>query len=233
MVRRFIDEGACVLAGDIDIDGARALVQQLGDRAIARKMDVADQEEFAAAINAALGEWGKLDILVNNAAVSFPVAPLQTTTDGEFDRLINVNLRGVWLGCKLAYPHLKETRGCVLNISSMAGITGQQDHAVYAATKGAVNALTKSTAVDWGADRIRINALSPAGVWTDALHRWCDEHPDAEQIRGYLDRLHSLGYCPQPDEIATVAAFLCSDDAKFMTGAIVPVSGGSECGYRL
>ena len=143
IVRRFVDEGARVLAGDVDIDRAQALVEQLGDRAIAHKMDVANEDEFSAAIHAVRRQWNQLDILVNNAAVTFPVAPLQTTTNDEFDRLVNVNLRGVWLGCKLAYPHLKQSRGCVLNISSMAGVTGQQDHAMYAATKGAVNMLTK------------------------------------------------------------------------------------------
>ena len=137
------------------------------------------------------------------------------------------------MGMKFAYPLLKETQVCVLNISSMAGVTGQERHAAYAATKGGINTLTKSAAVDWGPQRVRVNALCPAGVWTDALRVWCEEQPDKQEAEQYHDRIHSLGYCPGPEEMATVAVFLCSDEAKFMTGAIVPVSGGSECGYKL
>jgi NAD(P)-dependent dehydrogenase (short-subunit alcohol dehydrogenase family) len=115
----------------------------------------------------------------------------------------------------------------------MAGVTGQERHAVYGATKGAINALTKCTAVDWGRDGIRVNAICPAGVWTDTLRRWMKVQPDAAGIESYLNKIHSLGYCPEPEEIASVAAFLCCDEAKFVTGCVMPVSGGSECGYNV
>ena len=108
--------------------------------------------------------WGRLDILVNNAGITLPAESVENTTLDDFEQYINVNLRSVFLGCKLAHPFLKASRGCVLNISSMAGITGQERHAVYGATKGAINALTRCAAVDWGRDGIRINALCPAGV---------------------------------------------------------------------
>ena len=110
---------------------------------------------------------------------------------------------------------------------------GQERHAIYGATKGAINALTKCVAVDWGRDGIRVNALCPAGVWTDTLHRWVQEAPNAAEMGSYLQQIHALGYCPQPDEIADVAAFLCSDDARFVTGCILPVTGGGDCGYRV
>jgi NAD(P)-dependent dehydrogenase (short-subunit alcohol dehydrogenase family) len=158
---------------------------------------------------------------------------VQDTTLDQFEQLVDVNFRSVFLGCKLSYPHLKAARGCVLNISSMAGVTGQERHAVYGATKGAINALTKCTAVDWGRDGIRVNAICPAGVWTDTLRRWMKVQPDAAGIESYLNKIHSLGYCPEPEEIASVAAFLCCDEAKFVTGCVMPVSGGSECGYNV
>ena len=170
---------------------------------------------------------------MNNAGIALPAMPVQETSIEQFEQLIDVNLRSVFLGCKLAYPHLMATRGCVLNISSMAGVTGQERHAVYGATKGAINALTKCTAVDWGRDRIRINALCPAGVWTDTLREWIKQQSDAAAINEYLNRIHALGYCAEPEEIAAAAAFLCSDDARFVTGCIMPVSGGSECGYNV
>jgi NAD(P)-dependent dehydrogenase (short-subunit alcohol dehydrogenase family) len=196
-------------------------------------LDVSDERSFATAIDASLKKWGKLDILVNNAGIVFPAEPVQNTTNEDFDKLINVNFRGTFHGMKLAYPHLKATKGCVLNISSMSAVTGQERHAVYGGTKGAINALTKCAAVDWGKDGIRVNALCPTGVWTDALRAWSEVQPNKAEIVSYLDRIHSLGYCPGPEEIASVASFLCSDDAKFVTGCIMPVSGGSDCGYKL
>jgi len=233
IVRRFVSEGAHVLVGDRDQARGDALCAQLGDAAAFQGLEVADAVSFTAAINRAVSLWGRLDILVNNAGVGLPAATVQDTTLEQFEELMDVNVRSVFLGSKLAYPHLKASRGCVLNISSMAGITGQERHAVYGATKGAINALTKCTAVDWGRDGIRINALCPAGVWTDTLRAWMKAQPDPTGIQTYLQKIHALGYCPEPEEIATVAAFLCSDEAKFITGCVMPVSGGSECGYNV
>lgn len=233
IVRRFVAEGAQVLVGDRDQPRGEALCNELRGRAVFHGLDVADAASFADIIAAAAGAWGRLDILVNNAGIALPAAPVQDTTLDQFEQLVDVNLRSVFLGCKFAYPHLKASRGCVLNLSSMAGVTGQERHAVYGATKGALNALTKCAAVDWGRDGIRINALCPAGVWTDTLRAWMKAQPDSANIERYLRQIHALGYCPEPEEIASVAAFLCSDEAKFITGCILPVSGGSECGYNV
>jgi meso-butanediol dehydrogenase / (S,S)-butanediol dehydrogenase / diacetyl reductase len=233
IVRRLVAEGARVLVGDRDQPQGGALCAPLDGRALFQEMDVADMASFAEAIKRVLAVWGRIDILVNNAGIALPAVPVQETSLDQFEQLVDVNLRSVFLGCKLAYPHLKMSSGCVLNISSMSGITGQERHAVYGATKGAINALTKCVAVDWGRDGIRINALCPAGVWTDTLRAWMKVQPDAASIQNYLREIHALGYCPEPEEIATVAAFLCSDEAKFITGCIMPVSGGSECGYNV
>lgn len=232
-VRRFAAEGAKVLIGDINRVRGESLATELKPSAVYHHVDVSDEPSFAAAIAEAVQLWGQLDILVNNAGVALPAKPVQTTTSEEFDRLIGVNLKSVFFGSRLAYPHLQKTRGCILNISSMAGITGQNDHAVYGATKGGINALTKCMAADWGKERIRVNALCPTGVWTETLREWMKEQAAPEAIEGYLKRIHSLDYCPEPDEVASVAAFLCSDDARFVTGCLMPVSGGSECGYKL
>ncbi len=232
-VQRFIQDGARVAIGDIDPTHGQALADTLGDRAMYCPLDVTKEASFVQMLHDVDSQWQQIDILVNNAGVVFPAEPVQMTTTENFDRLIDVNLRGAFHGCKLIYPYLKKTQGCVLNISSMSGVTGQANHAVYSATKGAINALTKSAATDWGPEKIRVNALCPTGVWTDAMSEWCQEQPNASEIKDYLNRIHSLGYCPQPDEIASVAVFLCSDDASFVTGCVMPVSGGSECGYKL
>jgi NAD(P)-dependent dehydrogenase (short-subunit alcohol dehydrogenase family) len=232
IVERLVAEGCRVLIGDLDRARGEALARELGDNAVFHPLDVTNAESFAGAIARVEQLWGKLDVLVNNAGVALPAIPLEETSLEQFDQFIDVNLRSVYLGCKLAHRLLKVSRGCVLNISSMAGVTGQERHAVYGATKGAINALTKCAAVDWGRDRIRINALCPAGVWTDTLREWITQQPDPAGINDYLKRIHALGYCPEADEIASAAAFLCSDDAKFITGCVMPVSGGSECGYK-
>jgi NAD(P)-dependent dehydrogenase (short-subunit alcohol dehydrogenase family) len=233
IVRRFVAEGARVLVGDRDQPRGDALCAELGAAAVFHGLDVADAASFADAIQAVIALWGRLDILVNNAGIALPAATVQDTNLDQFEQLVDVNLRSVFLGCKLAHPHLNASHGCVLNISSMAGVTGQERHAVYGATKGAINALTKCAAVDWGREGIRINALCPAGVWTDTLRVWMQAQPDAAGIETYLKQIHALGYCPEPEEIASVAAFLCSDEARFITGCILPVSGGSECGYNV
>lgn len=233
IVRRLAREGCRVLIADLDPRPGESLAMEFPGLIRVRQADVAQEQDVAAVIADAVAAWGRLDILVNNAGLALPAAPVEETSLAEFDQLIGVNLRSAFLGCKLAYPELLKSRGCVLNISSMAGLTGQERHAIYGATKGALNALTKCMAIDWGRAGIRVNALCPAGVWTDTLRRWVDASPNAAEMGTYLAQIHALGYCPEPTEIADVAAFLCSDDARFVTGCILPVTGGGDCGYRV
>ena len=233
IARKLAAEGATVCAADVNMAGVEDLCAALSSRHRALHLDVSSEDSFASAIGRVIEQFGRLDILVNNAGIVSPAVPVQDTSMEAFDSFVAVNLRGVFLGCRLAYPYLRLTRGCVLNISSMAGINGQASHAVYAATKGAINALTKSVATDWGPDGIRINALCPMGVWTDGFREWMAEQADPKGIEEYLKRIHALNYCPEAAEIASVAAFLCGDEARFVTGCLMPVSGGGECGYRL
>jgi NAD(P)-dependent dehydrogenase (short-subunit alcohol dehydrogenase family) len=114
----------------------------------------------------------------------------------------------------------------------MVGLIGQGIHAAYSATKGAMITLTKSMALDYAPYGVRVNAICPAGVWTPMLEQWCADQPDPGRIRDYLDGIHALGWCPKGDVIADAAVFLLSEKARFMTGVILPVSGGAELGYR-
>ena len=114
----------------------------------------------------------------------------------------------------------------------MVGLIGQASHAAYAATKGAMIALTKCMALDYAPFGIRVNAVCPAGVWTPMLETWAAEQPDPASIHTYLDEIHALGYCPHGDVIGDAAVFLLSERARFITGCILPVSGGAELGYR-
>ena len=114
----------------------------------------------------------------------------------------------------------------------MVGTIGQENHAAYVATKGGMSALTKAMALDYAPFGIRVNAICPAGVWTPMLRQWAKQQPNPEAIENYLDNIHALGYCPEGDVIADVAVFLVSEAARFITGCIMPVSGGAELGYK-
>ena len=233
IAKAFLAEGAHVVIAARRELVLRDAANQLGHDCGFAVMDLGDPQQVEAAIASAVKQLGGLDILVNNAAITSPSKTVETTSLEELQALLDVNLRGSFWAMQKAYPYLKESKGNVLNLSSMAGVSGQAQHAAYAMTKGGLNALTKSAAVDWGADGIRVNALCPAGTWTPALRRWCGEQKNPAEVEADLDRLHVLGFCPEADDVAPVALFLCSSDARFVTGHVQHVSGGSECGYRL
>jgi NAD(P)-dependent dehydrogenase (short-subunit alcohol dehydrogenase family) len=133
---------------------------------------------------------------------------------------------------RYGFAPLQTSKGCILNTSSLVGVIGQEIHAAYTATKGGMNALTKSMALDYAKYGLRVNAICPAGVWTPMLREWCKEQPDPSSIERYLDEIHPLGYCPESDTVADACVFLLSDKARFITGHIMHVSGGAELGYR-
>jgi NAD(P)-dependent dehydrogenase (short-subunit alcohol dehydrogenase family) len=226
LVTAFLENGARVLAADVVPTPSTQAEHSRFVRA-----DVSREEDVQNLVARALESFGALDILVNNAAVLTPAASVEKTSPAQFDRLVAVNLRGAFLMCKHAFTHLQKSRGCILNVSSMAGVHGEKEHAVYAATKGALNALTQSMAIDWGADGIRVNALCPSSVLTPNVDAMIEQLPNAPEVIELRKNINALGWTATPPQIAAVAVFLCSPQAAFMTGAIVPVSGGSECGY--
>lgn len=225
-------EGAIVAVIDKDAAALQALKTQLGADHLLLTADLLDSAAIATAINTVLQTYGKLDAIHNNAGIASPAKPLHETTDEEWELLMNVNIRGIYYTTRHGIAALKASRGCILNTSSLVGEIGQENHAAYAGSKGAVNALTKAMALDYAPDGIRVNAVAPAGVWTPMLRQWNKEQPDPARMEQYLDNIHALGYCPEATEIASVCAFLLSDNARFVTGCIMPVSGGAELGYK-
>jgi meso-butanediol dehydrogenase/(S,S)-butanediol dehydrogenase/diacetyl reductase len=225
-------EGASVVVADVDLDQARRTAAEIGAAAIAVACDVADGPSVERAVEAALGRFGRIDAVHNNAGISAPSKPLDETSEHEWDRLMAVNLKSVFWTTRAALPALKQSRGTILNTASMVGLIGQANHAVYSASKGAMITLTKSMALDYAPLGIRVNAVCPAGVWTPMLEQWAAEQPDPAGIHQYLDQIHALGYCPHGDVIGDAAVFLLSERARFITGCILPVSGGAELGYR-
>jgi NAD(P)-dependent dehydrogenase (short-subunit alcohol dehydrogenase family) len=225
-------EGARVAVADINLAGAEETAALTKSNAFAVPCNVADGASVETALALARNHFGRLDAVHNNAGIPSPSKTLDETLEHEWDTLMNVNLKSIYWTTKYALPALKETRGVILNTASMVGLIGQSIHAAYTATKGAMIALTKSMALDYAPFGIRVNAVCPAGVWTASLEQWCKEQPDPATIRTYLDQIHALGYCPHGDVIADAAVFLLSDRSRFLTGCILPVSGGAELGYR-
>ena len=231
--RAYLREGARVAIADVDHEQTEKAVQELGAAAFGVSCDVADGASVTKAVAKVLAEFGVIDAVHNNAGISMPSKPLHLTEEEEWDRLLCVNLKSVFWTAKACYTSLKASRGSILNTASMVGVMGQSNHAAYVATKGGMISLTKAMALDYAADGIRVNAVCPAGVWTPMLRQWATEQENPAEIESYLDRIHPLGYCPGGDVIADASVFLLSPAARFITGCILPVSGGAELGYRL
>ncbi|HTN20255.1 MAG TPA: SDR family oxidoreductase [Pelobium sp.] len=196
------------------------------------KADVSNFHEIQNAIDFTVKEFGKINVIHNNSGISNPSKAVHETSEEEWQRIFDVNVKGIFNTTKAGLSELVKTAGNILNTSSLVGEIGQEIHAAYAASKGAVNALTKSMALDYAENHIRVNAVAPAGVWTPMLRAWSEQQPDTNSIEKYLNQIHTLGYCPDGDVIADACVFLISEQARFITGCVLPVSGGAELGYR-
>jgi NAD(P)-dependent dehydrogenase (short-subunit alcohol dehydrogenase family) len=228
----YVREGAAVAVLDRDGEKAAQVVAALGSDCMAVQADVGEGSAVKSAIDAVLARYGKLDAVHNNAGIASPSKPLDQTTEPEWDELMRVNVKSVFWTTRFSLDALVNAEGSILNTASMVGSIGQDNHAAYVASKGALIALTKAMALDYAPKRIRVNAICPAGVWTPMLEKWCSEQPEPGRIRQYLDDIHLLSACPHGDVIADAAVFLLSQRARFITGCILPVSGGAELGYR-
>lgn len=225
------EEGVVVIL-DSNLGAAQRTAADLGNPDSALFADVSDGASVQAALAAVLGKFGHINAIHNNAGIASPSKPLHETSEEEWDQLQRTNVKSVYWTTRYGFQALAASKGVILNTASVVGLIGQQDHAAYVSTKGAMISLTKAMAADYAKFSIRVNAICPAGVWTPMLERWCAEQPDPESIRTYLDDIHLLGACPRGDVIADAAVFLLSSKARFITGCILPVSGGAEIGYR-
>jgi NAD(P)-dependent dehydrogenase (short-subunit alcohol dehydrogenase family) len=231
--RSYAREGAIVAIFSNNTGANQRAIATLGDVHLALNGDVSKEDDVQHAIETTLKQYGRIDAIHNNAGIAHPSKPLHETSSQEWDNLMNVNLKGIYHTIRFGFEALKASAGSILNTSSMVGEIGQELHAAYTATKGGVNALTKSMALDYARFNIRVNAVSPAGVWTPMLRKWQQEQPEEMGVKEYLDLIHPLGYCPNGDVVADACVFLLSEKARFITGCILPVSGGAELGYRV
>jgi NAD(P)-dependent dehydrogenase (short-subunit alcohol dehydrogenase family) len=226
--KEFAKEGAQVVVADINLAGAQETVKQIetaGGVALAVKTDVAVAESVQALVEQTLHSFGRINVLFNNAAIQVNKTVEDTTVE-EWNREIGINLGGVFLCSKLFMPHLRNTKGCIINMASVNGFFVEPMCAGYCATKGAIIALTKAMAIDHGKEGIRVNCICPGYIDAGLAWEYFEVQPNPAQARAAAGKLHALGRIGQPEEVGRVAVFLASEDASFMTGASIPVSGG-------
>lgn len=232
---RLAAEGAHVAVFDILDDDGNRLVEELNAMPTKGKpsrywhVDVASEKSVKAAIDGVADYFGAVDVLVNNAGIAGINKPTHEVTEEEWDRVQAVNVKGVFFATKHAIPHLKRARGgSIINLSSIYGLVGAPDVPPYHASKGAVTLMSKTDAMIYAGDRIRVNSVHPGYIWTPMVeHHLRDSGAtDLEASRREVGLLHPLGHMGEPDDIAWGVVYLASDESKFITGAELVIDGG-------
>lgn len=231
----FAGQGARVVAADINLGAAEetaALAAENakagGGTAVGRTVDVTQSASVKSLMDGIKSEFSALDILVNNAGVSH-VGNVETTTEADFERLFQVNVKGVYLCTQSAIQHmLAQGRGVILNMASIASLIGVADRFAYSMTKGAVLTMTYSTAIDYVSRNIRCNAICPARIHTPFVDGFIARtYPGKEaEVFEKLSRYQPVGRMGKPEEVAALAVYLCSEESSFVTGAAYPLDGG-------
>jgi meso-butanediol dehydrogenase/(S,S)-butanediol dehydrogenase/diacetyl reductase len=226
---RLASEGAHVFCCDVDEKGlaeAVAAITAAGGTAVAHRLDVSDPAACRAAVAACASRFGKLDVLCNIAGVltwnHFP-----DISEATWNRVLAINLSGVFFLSQAAIPHLLETRGVIVNMASTAALRGQAYTAPYAASKAAVASLTRSLAVEYAKHGLRVVALAPGGVRTALTEQ--TQFPDGADM-SLIQKLMPLMTLAEPEEIAAAVAFLASDEARYINGAVLPIDGAQTAG---
>ena len=221
----FSSEGAKVVLGDIlDSEGLAVTseINESGGEALYVHLDVTSKDDWGSAVKQTLENFGGLDILVNNAGISQRKLVHETTVD-EWDRVQDINSKGVFLGTKAVIPAMRAAGGgSIVNISSIAGIVGLTSSASYSASKGAVRLLTKSTAVQYGPERIRCNSVHPGFIDTEMNRAWLED----EEIRAERLKMTPLNMFANSHDVALAVLYLSSDESRYVTGAELVIDGG-------
>lgn len=229
----FARQGAkVVIVGRDESKGKKALdeLRRVGE-AVYFKVDVSDSQQVRRMVDDTLQRYGRIDILINNAAVC-PPGDVVTTTEADWDQVIDVNLKGVFLCSKYTIPHMqKNGGGAIVNIGSINSLMAMENEAAYDASKGGVLMLTKATALDFAKSNIRVNCICPGAIETPMLTSSLNTARDPKAARDSLIQKHPLRRAGTPEEIAQAALFLATDESSFITGATIPVDGGILAGW--
>jgi NAD(P)-dependent dehydrogenase (short-subunit alcohol dehydrogenase family) len=224
------EEGADVAVFDLHDDSGEALAAELSSRGVRSRywhVNVTSEANVRGAIDEAVAHLGRLDVLVNNAGIAGVSKPTHEITEAEWDLVQAINVKGVFFGVKHGIPHLKRAGGgSIINLSSIYGIVGAPDLPPYHASKGAVRLMTKTDALLYAPDRIRVNSVHPGFIWTPLVEDFLQSQGDVAAGRKALNDLHPLGHVGEPDDIAMGVVYLASDEAKFVTGAELVIDGG-------
>ncbi|MDA4112375.1 MAG: SDR family oxidoreductase [Thaumarchaeota archaeon] len=222
----FAKYGAKVIVADIDEKGAietvgRIKASRLGE-AIFEKTDVSNSRDTEACVRASVEKFGRLDCLFSNAGIN-PTGTVEDTSEELWERVLSINLKGMYLMCKASIPEMKRAGGgSIVCTSSVDGVLAIHNEAAYIASKGGVIALTRSIALDFAKDRIRANCILPGAIRTPLLEKFLAENPSIGDQSGG----HAMGRIGEPEEVASMAMYLLSDASSFVTGAVIPVDGG-------
>lgn len=229
MAELFAAEGARLVLADVS-GNQDAVAAALGNGALPVHCDVSSEEQVKALVRAAEDSFGRIDVLCNNAGISGPMAPLHEQTAEEWQRIHDVNLKGVFFGMKYGIASMLKTGGgAVVNTTSASAVVGWKHHSVYAAAKAGVNQLTRVAALDYARDNIRVNAVVPGTIWTGLVEqsKTMPEPPE----RGFCLPGIPMDRWGLAREIAAAALFLASDESSYTTGALLPVDGGYCIGF--
>ena len=223
---RLSEEGARLVISDVDEEAAKKVASEIDGETIVHKTDVTRSGEVEALVHTAVEDWGGLDVMVNNAGVG--VAGTATNTSEEdYEMVMDVCLRGTFLGMKYAIPAIGDSGGgSVINMSSVAALVGIPDRAVYSAAKGAILAITRAAAIDHVSEGVRVNCIAPGTVDTPWIGRITAGYEDPEEARANMQARQPHGRFVTPEEIAAMAAYLASDESASVIGACMIVDGG-------
>ncbi|MBI1885554.1 MAG: glucose 1-dehydrogenase [Chloroflexi bacterium] len=237
----FGQEGAKVMCADVNGEGAARVAEQImdaGGEGASLQVDVAREADVQGMVAETVQRWGGLDVQFNNAGVGYGM-PVTSVSEEDWDRLLSINLKGVFLGCKHAIPEmLKGGGGAIVNTASDAGLMGMPWLSTYCASKGGVVLLTKALAVEWAQQGIRVNCVCPGVIRTPILDPFVAQ---AQQVSGdtpeavwqRLAQTHPMNRVGEADEVARAVLFLVSDEASFITGVALPIDGGLTAGAPL
>jgi len=225
IVRKFVDEGAQVMIADINGGDAQRLAEELGPSARAQSVDVSKDADVAAMAKAAFDAFGEIDILVNNAGVTHLPASMDEISEADFDRVLAVNVKSVYLTAKHFVPRMRlRGKGAILNVASTAGVSPRPRLSWYNASKGWLITATKSMAIELASSGVRVNAINPVAGETPLLKSFMGE--DTPEMRAKFLATIPIGRFSTPEDMGNAAAFLCSDEASMITGVAMEVDGG-------